>query len=59
MNKLKILIRKKTETFIQTLYKVILYNAKYPKWRPHTVDRLTTKYIFDKKLVKDIMLDYF
>ena len=42
-----------------TMYKVILYNIKYPKWRPHTVDILTTKYILNKKIVKDVMLDYF
>ena len=42
-----------------TMYKVILYNIKYPKWRPHTVDILTTKYILNKKIVKDMMLDYF
>ena len=41
------------------MYKVILYNIKYPKWRPHTVDILTTKYILNKKIVKDMMLDYF
>ena len=42
-----------------TMYKVILYNIKYPKWRPHTVDILATKYILNKKIVKDMMLDYF
>ena len=42
-----------------TMYKVILNNIKYPKWRPHTVDILTTKYILNKKIVKDVMLDYF
>ena len=42
-----------------TMYKVILYNIKHPKWRPHTVDILTTKYILNKKIVKDMMLDYF
>ena len=41
------------------MYKVILYNIKYPKWHPHTVDTLTTKYILNKKIVKDMMLDYF
>ena len=40
-----------------TMYKVI--NAKYPKWDSHTVDILTTKYILNKKIVKDMMLDYF
>ena len=42
-----------------TIYKVILYNIKYPKWHLHTVDILTTKYILDKKIVEDKMLDYF
>ena len=41
------------------MYKVILYNIKYPKWHPHTVDILTTKYTFNKRIVKDMMLDYF
>ena len=41
------------------MYKVILYNIKYPKWHPHTVDILTTKYTVNKKIVKDMMLDYF
>ena len=42
-----------------TTYKVLLNNIKYPKWRPHTVDILTTKYILNKKIVKDMMLYYF
>ena len=42
-----------------TLYRIVLYNGKYPKWRPNTVDILTAKYISDKKIVKDMMLDYF
>ena len=42
-----------------TMYNVILYNIKYPKWRPHTVDTLTTKCIPNKKIVKDMILDYF
>ena len=42
-----------------TMYIVILYNGKYLKWHPHIVDILTTKYILNKKIVKDMMLDYF
>ena len=50
---------KKDRNIYTTLQKVILYNHKYPKWHPHTAGKLTTKYILDKKLVKDMMLDYF
>ena len=42
-----------------TMYKVIQNNIKYPKWRPHTVDILTSKYILNKKVVKGMMLYYF
>ena len=50
---------KKDRNIYTTLYKVILHNDRYPKWHPHTADKLTTKYIVDKKLVKDMMLNYF
>ena len=33
------------------MYKVILYNIKYPKWHPHTAVILTTKYTVNKKIV--------
>ena len=42
-----------------TMYKVILYNGKYLKWHRHIVDILTTKYILNKKIVIDMMLDHF
>ena len=40
---------KRDRNIYTTMYKVILYNGKYPKWHPHTMDILTTKYILDKK----------
>ena len=49
---------KKDRNIYTTLHKVILYNDKYLKGRPHTADKLTTKYILDKNLVKDMMLHY-
>ena len=50
---------KRDRNIYRTMYKVVLYNAKYPKWHPHTVDILTAKYILNKKIVEDMMLDYF
>ena len=50
---------KRDRNIYTTMYKVILYNGKYPKWHPHTVEISTTKYILNKKIVKDMMLDCF
>ena len=43
---------KKDRNIYTTLYKVILYNCKYPKLHPHTVDILRKNTLLIKNLLK-------